>query len=99
MGAAKCTRFDCLFRIYRLSTVAASLEAVVYMELCQRGYTVHIGKSGDGEIDFVSTRQNEKIHVKVTQRVASEKTERREYDYLMEIRDNYPKNTNNNGWG
>lgn len=76
---------------YNADTVAASLENVVYLELCRRGYTVHIGKTGDGEIDFVATRQNEKIYVQVTQRIASEKTERREYDRLLEIRDNYPK--------
>ena len=52
---------------------------------------MHIGKTSDGEIDFVATRQNEKIYVQVTQRIASEKTERREYDHLREIRDNYPK--------
>lgn len=76
---------------YNVDTVAASLENVVYLELCRRGYTVHIGKTGDGEIDFVATRQNEKIYVQVTQQIASEKTERREYDRLLEIRDNYPK--------
>lgn len=76
---------------YHDNTVAASLENVVYLELCRRGYTVHIGKNGDGEVDFVATRQNEKIYVQVTQKIESEKTERREYDRLLEIRDNYPK--------
>lgn len=76
---------------YNADTVAASLENVVYLELCRRGYTVNIGKTSDGEIDFVATRQNEKIYVQVTQRITSEKTERREYDRLLDIRDNYPK--------
>lgn len=76
---------------YNADTVAASLENVVYLELCRRGYTVNIGKTNDGEIDFVATRQNEKIYVQVTQRITSEKTERREYDRLLDIRDNYPK--------
>ena len=60
-------------------------------ELCRRGYTVNIGKTNDGEIDFVATRQNEKLYVQVTERITSEKTERREYDRLLDIRDNYPK--------
>ena len=76
---------------YNADTVAASLENVVYLELCRRGYTVNTGKTSDGEIDFVATRQNEKIYVQVTQRITSEKTERREYDRLLSIRDNYPK--------
>lgn len=76
---------------YNADTVAASLENVVYLELCRRGYMVNIGKTCDGEIDFVATRQNEKIYVQVTERITSEKTERREYDRLLDIRDNYPK--------
>lgn len=76
---------------YNDDTVASSLENVVYLELCRRGYTVYIGKTGDGEVDFVATRQNEKLYVQVTQRIESEKTEKREYERLLEIRDNYPK--------
>ena len=76
---------------YNADTVAASLENVVYLELCRRGYTVNIGKTSDGEIDFIATRQNEKIYIQVTQEIKSEKTERREYDRLLEISDNYPK--------
>lgn len=76
---------------YQDDTVAGSLENAVYLELCRRGYTVYIGKTGDGEVDFVAVRQNEKIYVQVTQRINSEKTEKREYERLLEIRDNYPK--------
>ena len=76
---------------YNADTVASSLENIVYLELCRRGYTVYIGKAGDGEVDFVATRQNEKLYVQVTQRIDSEKTEKREYERLLEIRDNYPK--------
>ena len=76
---------------YNADSVAASLENIVYLELCRRGYTVHIGKTSDGEIDFVATRQNEKIYVQVTQEINSEKTEKREYNRLLAIHDNYPK--------
>lgn len=76
---------------YNADSVATSLENVVYLELCRRGYAVNIGKTSDGEIDFVATRQNEKVYVQVTQQIASEKTERREYERLLEIRDNYSK--------
>lgn len=76
---------------YNFDTVAAGLENVVYLELCRRGYQVYIGKIGVHEIDFVATRQNEKIYVQVTQQIDSEKTEKREYDQLLSIRDNYPK--------
>ena len=76
---------------YNSDTVASSLENVVYLELCRRGYDVQIGKTPDGEIDFVATKQNNKLYVQVTQEIKSEKTEKREYERLLEIRDNYPK--------
>lgn len=76
---------------YRPDSVASSLENVVYLELCRRGYTVNIGKIEDGEIDFVAVRQNEKLYVQVTQEIRSEKTEKREYERLLQIKDNYPK--------
>lgn len=46
---------------YNADSIASSLENIVYLELCRRGYTVNIGKIGSGEIDFVAVRQNEKI--------------------------------------
>lgn len=76
---------------YHSDSVASSLENVVYLELCRRGYAVHIGKTDGGEIDFVASRQNEKLYVQVTQMIRSESTEKREYDRLLSIRDNYPK--------
>lgn len=76
---------------YNSDTVASSLENVVYLELRRRGYDVQIGKTPDGEIDFVATKQNNKLYVQVTQEIKSEKTEKREYERLLEIRDNYPK--------
>ena len=76
---------------YDADSVAASLENVVYLELCRRGYTVNVGKTDGGEIDFVAERQNERLYVQVTQEIRSEKTAKREYERLLEIRDNYPK--------
>lgn len=76
---------------YTVDSVAASLENIVYLELKRRGYDVYIGKIKDKEIDFVATKQNEKIYVQVTQEIKSEKTQKREYEQLLEIRDNYPK--------
>ena len=42
-------------------------------------------------MDFVASRQNKKLYVQVAQRIDTEKTEKREYERLLEIRDNYPK--------
>ena len=76
---------------YTVDSVASSLENIVYLELKRRGYDVYIGKIKDKEIDFVATKQNEKIYVQVTQEIKSEKTQKRECEQLLEIRDNYPK--------
>ncbi|MBS6194281.1 MAG: ATP-binding protein [Clostridiales bacterium] len=76
---------------FNSDTVAASLENVVYLELCRRGYTVNIGKTPEGEIDFIAEKQNEKLYVQVTQELKAEKTQKREYERLLEIHDNYPK--------
>ena len=76
---------------YTQTSVAAMLENIVYLELCRRGYSVNIGKTHDGEIDFIAQRQSEKIYVQVTKEISSQDTEQREYSRLLEIRDNYPK--------
>lgn len=76
---------------YSEDNVASSLENIVYLELCRRGYNVYVGKFDEGKIDFVAERQNEKIYVQVTQEIRTEKTEKREYERLLKIRDNYPK--------
>ena len=50
-----------------------------------------IGKTPDGEVDFVAQKQNDRLYVQVTQEIKSKKTEKRDYGRLLEIRDNYPK--------
>ena len=50
-----------------------------------------LGYTPDSEVDFVAQKQNDRLYVQVTQEIKSEKTEKREYERLLEIRDNYPK--------
>ncbi len=76
---------------YDPDTVAAMLENVVYLELRRRGYVVSIGKTQDGEIDFVAAKQNDKLYIQVAEKIKEKTTEHREYDRLLEVRDNYPK--------
>lgn len=76
---------------YTADNVASMLENIVYLELLRRGYNVCIGKLDGCEIDFVATRQEEKIYVQVAQKIRNESTSEREYGRLLEIRDNYPK--------
>jgi len=76
---------------YSSDSVAAMLENVVYLEFLRRGYDVKIGKLSTGEIDFVATKQENKLYVQISERINSEETRNREYGRLLFIRDNYPK--------
>ena len=76
---------------YTPDSVAAMLENVVYLELLRRGYDVCIGKIGNAEIDFVASKQADKIYIQIAERIERETTEQREYGRLLSISDNYPK--------
>lgn len=76
---------------YSADSTAAMLENAIYLELKRRGYDVYVGKLDNAEIDFIATRQENKLYIQVTQEIGSPETERREYGRLLDIRDNYPK--------
>jgi predicted AAA+ superfamily ATPase len=76
---------------YDSNAVASMFENVVYLELLRRGYDVAIGKIDDAEIDFVATKQSEKLYIQIAQEIGSPETETREYSRLLGISDNYPK--------
>jgi len=76
---------------YSPDSVAAMLENIVYLELRRRGYDVYVGKLDNMEIDFIATKQENKLYIQGTQQIGSPETEQREYGRLLDIRDNYPK--------
>lgn len=76
---------------YREGELSGVLENIVYLELCRRGYTVHIGKLGAYEVDFVATREKEKLYVQVAYLLATPEVIDREFSVLQAIPDNYPK--------
>jgi predicted AAA+ superfamily ATPase len=67
------------------------LENIVYLELLRRGFTVNIGKVGELEVDFVATRNNEKVYYQVAASVLDPRTFDREFAPLLKIKDHYPK--------
>jgi predicted AAA+ superfamily ATPase len=86
---------------HRDSDIGHTLENVVYLELLRRGYKVYTGKiykkkEIDGEeieleVDFVVEKDGVKEYYQVSRSILEEKTMRREYASLEEIKDGYPR--------
>lgn len=76
---------------YREADISGILENIVFLELKRRGYDVTIGALGDKEIDFIATRNKEKMYLQVSYLLATPETVTREFAPLQVVRDNYPK--------
>lgn len=76
---------------YRDLDTGHVIENIVYFELLRRGYDVAVGKVGSKEVDFIATKDEEKIYYQVTDEMIAESNRARELAPLMEIRDNYEK--------
>ncbi|MDR2049525.1 MAG: ATP-binding protein [Treponema sp.] len=71
--------------------IAKLLEQAVYLFLIQRGYTVHVGKNNNREIDFAAEKQETRLYVQAAYRISDEDTWRRELSGLEGIHDHFPK--------
>jgi len=71
--------------------IAKIIENAVYLHLIQCGYKVFVGKIDDKEIDFVGEKSGIKIYVQVSLTIMNEKTQEREFNSLLLIKDNYSK--------
>jgi len=76
---------------YRESNLSGVVENIVFLELKRRGYKVSIGKYYDVEVDFIASKEKEKIYIQVAYLLSSPETIEREFSVLKKIKDNYPK--------
>jgi hypothetical protein len=76
---------------YKDRLISGVLENMVMLELKRRGYQVYVGKLLNKEIDFIAERQSERVYVQVAYRMEGEKTIEREFNPLLDIKDNHPK--------
>jgi predicted AAA+ superfamily ATPase len=76
---------------YKPDDKAKIIENVVYNELLFREFEVCTGWKKDQEIDFIASKQNEKLYIQVALIIDSEQTVQREFGNLLNIKDNYPK--------
>lgn len=71
--------------------MGALLENVIYNELLIRGQEVYVGKTRNGEIDFVSIQGQNKEYYQVAYFLYDQKVIDREFGAYREVKDNYPK--------
>lgn len=68
------------------------LENIVCNELINRDYEVYIGKTKNGEVDFLAKKDGNIKYIQVTYELnGNEKTIEREFGAFNSIDDNYPK--------
>ena len=67
------------------------LENLVYLELISKGYTVHIGKNLDKEIDFIAEKKGQKMYIQVALEATTPAAKKREFGAFDDIDDSYPK--------
>lgn len=71
--------------------VGGRLENIVYNELIARGYDVYIGKTDNGEVDFVVEGFKEKFYIQVANFLSDDEVIKREFGAYDNVNDNYPK--------
>ena len=68
------------------------LENIVYNELINRNYEVYIGKTKNGEVDFLIKKDGKIKYIQVTYELyGNDRTIEREFGAFKSIDDNYPK--------
>lgn len=76
---------------FRDLDIGRVLENIVFLELKRRGYDVWVGVNDQFEIDFIATRDKEKLYIQTTLSLADEKVKNRELQGLLSTKDNYRK--------
>lgn len=76
---------------YRLEDRGKIMENAVYNHLIFNGYRVQVGVMEDKEIDFMASKDGEKMYIQVALTIDDSSTLKREFGNLQHIKDNYPK--------
>ncbi len=76
---------------YRNTDIGKIMENVVYLHLIMNDWIVYVGFSNQLEIDFVATKEGEKLYVQVVYLLQNQATIDREFGNLLSIADNFRK--------
>ncbi len=68
-----------------------AFENLIYNELIKKGYDVYIGKTKEGEIDFIASKNKDIKYIQACYDLSNEETRNREFNAFNNIGDNYPK--------
>ena len=68
-----------------------AFENLIYNELIKKGYEVYVGKTKDGEIDFIASKNKSVKYIQACYDLSNEETRIREFNAFNSISDNYPK--------
>ena len=71
--------------------IGGRLENIVYNELIARGYDVYIGKTDNGEIDFIVDDFGNRFYIQVADYLSSDDVVEREFGAYKNVPDNFPK--------
>ena len=74
------------------ASIEQVLENIVAVELLRRGWKISVGVGEKNEIDFVATRNKETHYFQVTYLMPSRETAEWEFQALLSVKDNFPKN-------
>ena len=76
---------------YRKVDTGRMFENAVYFQLLYEGYSVHVGKLYQKEVDFVAIKDGERMYIQVTDDMTNEETRKREIAPLNAIKDGFQK--------
>ncbi|MDD4203287.1 MAG: ATP-binding protein [Candidatus Omnitrophica bacterium] len=76
---------------YRQTDINKIFENIVFLHLLIAGYTVHVGKDKDREVDFICEKGGNIEYFQVAYLLSEKKTIEREFNNLLDINDNFPK--------
>ena len=76
---------------YRRMDRGFVFENAVYLQMLYEGWSVHVGKLYQSEVDFVAIKDGRQRYIQVADEIFDEATRLRELSPFFSIRDNYEK--------